>query len=433
MVEDIEERSYWQATAHFPTIDPSRGFPDRVDVAIVGGGYTGLNAALTLAKRGARVAVFEEHSFGWGASSRNGGQVLTGTKLSAGALVKRYGVDVARRMWRASMDAIDHIEALVHDEGIDCGFARSGHIELAAKPAHADGFAADAALLRDTFAHPVDVLTRAQLVDEIGSERYFGGLRDAASAGLHPGRYAAGLASAAQRAGALLFERTRVTAVTPRKAAQVARVETTRGVVKTDHVFIATNGYTGPLVPTLYRRVIPIGSYIVATERLPDALAREISPRGRMFYDTKNFLYYWRLSDDNRLIFGGRAEFVPPSAGSTRRSALALRNGILEVYPQLKDTAIDYAWGGTLAFTFDLLPHAGTTDDGTHYALGCGGHGVALLSHLGHCCARRMLGDPVDNPAFDLPLPGAPLGLYNGTPWFLPFAGAYYKLKDALQ
>jgi glycine/D-amino acid oxidase-like deaminating enzyme len=432
MVEHVEERSYWSASAQIPSIDPSRGMPDRVDVAIVGGGYTGLNAALTLAKRGARVAVFEQHGFGWGASSRNGGQVLTGTKLGAGALVKRYGLDMARRMWRASMDAIDYIEALVDQQQIACNFARTGHVELAAKPSHAAGFEEDAALLRDTFAHPVDVLSRDQLADELGSTRYFGGLRDAASAGLHPGRYVAGLVGAAQRAGAQLFERTQVTAITPRKAAQAARVETTRGMVKADQIFIATNGYTGPLIRALQRRVIPIGSYIVATERLPDALAHQISPRGRMFYDTKNFLYYWRLSDDQRLIFGGRAEFVPPSPSSTRRSAIALRDGMLEVYPQLKDVAIDYAWGGTLAFTFDMLPHAGTTSDGIHYALGCGGHGVALLSHLGHSCALRMLGDTVDNPSFDLPLPGAPLGLYDGRPWFLPFAGAFYRIKDLL-
>jgi glycine/D-amino acid oxidase-like deaminating enzyme len=197
-------------------------------------------------------------------------------------------------------------------------------------------------------------------------------------------------------------------------------------------VLIATNGYTDRLVPWLQRRVIPIGSYIIATEPLPAELAARLSPKQRMMFDTKHFLYYFRLSADNRLIFGGRASFTPDTPYTVRESAAILRRGMLKVYPQLGGVRITHAWGGTLGFTFDLLPHAGQTPEGLHYALGCGGHGVAMLSYLGACVARQMSGEVVDNPLFKLPFPTAPAGLYRGKPWFLPLAGLYYRVLDLI-
>ena len=433
MSDVVKERSYWGDTTDFPKIATPDRLPDRVDVAIVGGGYTGLSAARELALRGARVAVFEAHGFGWGASSRNGGQVLTGAKLGASALLKRFGRERARAFFASSLEAIDYVEALIRAENIACDFARSGHVELAFKPAHFAHYAHEAEVLSRDFAHPVSLLDKHALPAEIGSQSYFGGLRDNASAGLHPGRFVAGLTVAAQRAGAQLFERTPVSEITPQHSALPARIATARGVVLADQVLIATNGYTGALAPWLQRRIVPVGSYVIATEPLSDSLAVEISPRNRMFFDSKNYLYYWRTSADKRLIFGGRAEFVAPTATSTRRSLDDLRAGMLYVYPQLKDTRIEYVWGGALGFSFDLLPHAGVTTDGLHYALGCGGHGVALLTHLGACCAHRMLGLGSNNPTFDLTFPTAPLGLYFGNPWFMPLVGAYYKLLDAFQ
>ncbi len=433
MSDVVKETSYWADTTSFPILAAPDRLPEQIDVAIVGGGYTGLAAARELALSGARVAVFEAHGFGWGASSRNGGQVLTGAKLGASALLKRFGRERARALFASSLEAIDYVEALIRTENIACDFARSGHVELAYKPAHFAHYAHEAEVLLRDFAHPVSLLDSHALPAEIGSTSYFGGLRDDASAGLHPGRFVAGLTSAAQRAGALLFERTPVGEITPRRGAQPARIATARGAVHADQVLLATNGYTGALSPWLQRRIVPVGSYVIATVPLSDSLVAEISPRSRMFFDSKNYLYYWRTTADKRLIFGGRAEFVAPTAASTRRSLDDLRAGMHYVYQQLKDTRIEYVWGGTLGFSFDLLPHAGVTANGLHYAMGCGGHGVALLTHLGACCAHRMLGLGSNNPTFDLAFPSAPLGLYSGNPWFMPLVGAYYKLLDAIQ
>lgn len=425
----MQEKSYWQSTVEFPKLDVARGLPEQVDVAIVGGGYTGLAAARELAMQGTRVAVFEARTIGWGASSRNGGQVLTGTKLAAGALLKRFGKEMAQRLWRNSLDCIDYIEQLVRSENIACDFGRVGHLELAWKPSHFQAYRHDAALLSREFGHPVSVIEPKDLSSEVGTTRYHGALLDEASAGLNPARYVVGLANAAMRAGAQLYENVPVRQIAIGKGGGYV-LAFTKGRVRCKELMIATNGYTGPATPDFQRKIVPIGSYMIATEPLPTDVAKSLIPKRRMIFDSKNFLYYWRLSADNRMVFGGRASFVPETPNTIRESAEILHRSMIEVHPQLREAKVDYAWGGSLGFTFDLLPHAGQNGQGIYYALGCGGHGVAMLSHLGASVARRILGDVDDNPIFSLPMPSAPMNLYNGNPWFLPLVGLYYRAKD---
>lgn len=424
----FQEKPLWWDTVEFPATDSARPLPERVDVAVIGGGYTGLAAARALARHGAKVAVLEAQTIGWGASSRNGGMVLTGLKLGPGRLIAKYGRETARELYAASLASIDCVEQIVADEGIQCDFARCGHLELAYKPAHFRGIVDDAELLSREFNHPVRVVPKGDLDSEIGSGAYHGGLVDETSAGLNPARYVAGLARAAERAGAELFERAPVERVG--REPKGFRVSTPRGAIVAREVFVATNGYTGPATPSLRRRIVPIGSYIIATEPLPDALARELSPRGRMMFDTKNFLYYFRLTPDRRMLFGGRAGFFPETPATVRESAEILRRGMLSVYPQLRDVSTAYAWGGTLGFTFDLFPHAGRLD-GLYFAMGYAGHGVALATYLGTAMAEVILGVPLASlPLARLPFPGAPLGLYDGRPWFLPLAALWYRFLD---
>jgi glycine/D-amino acid oxidase-like deaminating enzyme len=426
----MKESAFWLET--IPDWHPSpQTLPARVDVAIVGGGYTGLSAARELARRGAHVAVCEARTIGWGASSRNGGMVLTGLKSSAGKLVKQLGLETTRDLFCLSLDAINYVEQAIRSEGIACDFRRCGHIELAYKPSHVAGLEKEAELLQTQFRHPVRLVDKAGLSEEIGSPLYHGGLVDETSAGVNPAQYVIGLAQAAERAGAGLFERVRVTEIAKSTDGHFT-LATSQGTLRADHVLIATNGYTDRLTAWLQRRIIPIGSYIIATEPLPAEVAARLSPKRRMMFDTKHFLYYFRLSADNRLIFGGRAGFMPETPNTVRESAAILRRGMLEVYPELGEVGIAYAWGGTLGFTFDLLPHAGQTPEGLHYALGCGGHGVAMLSYLGACVARQISGEKIDNPLFRLPFPAAPAGLYHGKPWFLPLAGLYYRVLDLI-
>jgi glycine/D-amino acid oxidase-like deaminating enzyme len=243
---------------------------------------------------------------------------------------------------------------------------------------------------------------------------------------LHPGKYFAGLAAAADRAGADLREGVRARTIR-RQADGRLVVETDRGAILTREVVVGTNGYTDGVMPSLRRRMIPIGSYIIATEPLPEELARDLSPKGRAFFDTKNFLYYWHVSEDRRMIFGGRTSFLPTSVD---RSARILHKGLLEVHPQLAGYRIDYAWGGNVGFTFDRMPHVGRTKDGVTYAMGCCGTGVALMTNLGTKVGAWLAGG--EAPALTrlgFPLVPAP---YEGRPWFMPFAGEWFRLQDRL-
>jgi len=429
----IKERNYWLDTVAEPATGATGALPVKVDVVVVGGGLCGLSAARVLAQRGVRVALFEAESLGWGASSRNGGMVLTGMKLPVPTLIKRYGREAVQRMYAASLESIDLVERIVNEEGIDCDFSRCGHLEVACKQAHFDDYAAAASRIKNEFQHELRIIPKNALQSEIGSPIYFGGMVDESSASVNPARYVNGLAKAAQRHGACLFDHTRVTSVSsqPDGASGSFSVETTRGTLTAEEVFLASGAYTSEATPTLRRKVIPIGSYIIATEVLPEALAAEVSPRNRMIYDSKHFLYYYRLTPDNRMLFGGRAAFFPESESTVRESAELLRQGMIQVYPQLRDTKVDYVWGGTLDFAMDVMPHAGKIE-GMYFAVGFAGHGVAAATWMGAKLAGVICGDPDDNPFSGIPFPAAPFGLRSGNTWALPLAGAYYKVLDWL-
>jgi glycine/D-amino acid oxidase-like deaminating enzyme len=424
------EHNYWLTTTEMSSGSDGE-LPDQVDVVVIGSGFTGLSAARELAKRGANVAVLEAETIGWGASSRNGGMVLTGLKLGVNKLISMYGRERTQRMYAASLASIDCVERIVRKEGIACNFARCGHLEVACKQKHFDDYARQAEVIAREFDHELRVVQKNDLSSEIGSAIYYGGMVDEVSAGCNPARYVAGLARAAMKAGAQVFEYTRVKSIEreARNGNAGWKLSTSRGSMWAHEVFVGTSGYTGHATPELQKKIIPIGSFIITTEVLPEPLARELSPRNRMIYDSKNYLYYYRLTPDRRMLFGGRAAFFPENDQTIRRSAEILRRGMIEVYPQLSDAKVDYVWGGTLDFAFDIMPHAGQLD-GIYYAVGYAGHGVAMATYQGQKMAELMAGEKPENPFGGIPFPGAPLGLYNGRPWFLPLAGMWYKFLD---
>lgn len=424
----MNQLNYWLTTAQLPadtnTITP---FPEKVDVAVIGAGYTGLSAAYTLAKQGVNVAVLEAESIGWGASSRNGGMALTGLKLPMQTVIKRYGRGLAKQLFQCSLDSVSTVEQIVQEENIDCGFARTGHLLAANKPGHYEALQGEVEFMAKEFDHQVRLVPPGRLQDEIGSVMYHGGLVDEISGGLNPAQYVAGLARAAEKAGAGLHARARVNRLERRE--RRFHVQTERGALSAESVLVATAGYTGNVTKKLQRKVIPIGSFIIATERLPERLARELSPKNRMIFDFKHYLNYFRLWE-NRLIFGGRAAFFPETENTIKRSAEILRREMVQVYPQLKGVKVEYAWGGTLDSAFDMMTHIGR-EDGMYYALGYAGHGVAMGTYLGRTVAEAMVKDTIEeHPFAQFKFPGAPLGLYNGFPWFLPFAGAWHKFLD---
>ncbi len=424
----FQQRIFWHDTIDMPSGDPASPLPDRVDVAVVGSGFTGMAAARTLAQRGARVAVLEaEDMLGWGASSRNGGMVLTGLKLPMQTIIQRYGREMAKRLFQCSLDSIDTVEQIVREENIDCGFARTGHLLAANKPKHYEALKGEVEFMAKEFNHKVRLVPPEEMQSEIGSKVYPGALVDEVSAGVNPAQFVAGLVRAAAKAGATLHARARVTRLARRGTRFV--VETSRGTVEAESVFVATAGYTGPATKSLQKKVIPIGSFIIATEKLPEALAHELSPKNRMIFDYKHYLNYFRLWD-GRMIFGGRAAFFPENENTIAQSAEILRREMVTVYPQLRDVRVEYAWGGTLDFAFDMMTHVGE-EAGMFYALGYAGHGVAMGTYLGKTVAEAMLaGNIKEHPFAQFGFPSAPLGLYDGRPWFLPFAGMWHKVLD---
>jgi glycine/D-amino acid oxidase-like deaminating enzyme len=427
----LKDRIYWHDTVEIPSGHEQNPLPEKVDVAVVGSGITGLSAALTLAKRGASVAVLEAESIGWGASSRNGGMVLTGLKIPMQAAIKRYGRDLARRLFQCSLDSIDTVENICKEEKINCGFARTGHLLTANKPKHYDLLAEEVEFMAVEFNHAVRLVPRSEQRTEIGSDLYYGALVDEVSAGLNPAQYVTGLAGAAEKAGATSHARARV--IRLRRAEGHFLIETERGSLTAENVFVATNGYIDSATPKLQRKIMPIGSFIIASGPLSDELAHELNPHNRMIFDFKHFLNYFRLSDDKRMLFGGRAAFFPENEHTVRQSADILRREMVQVYPQLRDAKVEYAWGGTLGFAFDLMTHVGKLD-GMYYALGYAGHGVAMGTYLGKTVAEAMLDGTIqDHPFATFPFPGAPLGLYDGHPWFLPLVGAWHKFLDVIE
>ena len=428
-----QEKNFWLQTVAMPAHGSGEALPETADVAVIGAGFCGLSAARALAKRGVRVVVLEAETFGWGASCRNGGMVLTGMKLPVPTLIGRYGRDAVQRMYAASLESIDLVERIVKEEAIECSFSRCGHLEVACKKAHFDAYAAAAEEIKREFNHEYHIVPKSELCAEIGSDIYYGGMVDETSVSVNPAQYVDGLAAAAHRAGACLYEHARVSSVKQQSSAGNKRfvLETARGTLTAKEVLLATGAYTTGATPALQKKLIPIGSYIIATEKLPAELAQELSPRNRMIYDSKNFLYYYRLTPDNRMLFGGRAAFFPETESTVRESAELLRKGMIKVYPQLTNTKVEFVWGGTLDFAFDVMPHSGKLDD-MHFALGFAGHGVAAATWMGAKLAGVICGDADDNPFSKIPFPAAPIGLRSGNTWALPLAGAYYKIMDWL-
>jgi glycine/D-amino acid oxidase-like deaminating enzyme len=398
--------------------------PSRTDVAIVGGGYTGLAAALALSKRGVDSTVLEQHTIGWGASGRNGGFVLPGYKPEMEELAQRLGPERAGRMFRLSLEAIRTLSDLVSEERISCSFVRCGAITLAAKPGHMRTLEQSQRFMREQLGYETELLSRDELSREIGSIRYFGGLCDPGGCSVQPAQYVRGLAAAAGRSGARLVEGAEVKRIRPIQGG--FELLTNQGAVRAREVLAATNGYTSGAFAALRRRIIPIGSYQIATVPLDQEMTRRLIPRNRVFSDTKNLLYYFRLSPDGRMVFGGRASFTPTG---TRRSAKILAEGMREVFPDLAGVDIEYAWSGKVAYPMDHLPHAGRLG-GIHYSMGYCGHGVALATYLGGRMGEVLSGSG------EIPDLGTSrfraIPFYNGIPWFLPFVGGYYRLRDRL-
>lgn len=408
----------WQDTAD-PPAQTDATLPSTADVVVVGGGYCGLSAAAELARRDRSVAVLDAHDLGWGASSRNGGMVLPELKAGPRTLERRHGA-LGLRLHQFVEDAFDHVEALVTTESIDCAYERFGQLYVS----HTDRSAVHLQTLADeltSVGSAARVVRGDDLRAEIGSELFAAGLVVERSGGLHPARFHAGLVRLAASAGASLHPHTPATSLT--QIGDRWRVATPAGAIDASEVLVATNAYAGSLVPGLARRVLPMGSFIIATEPLGDDLAAAVLPTRRMVFNDRNLLWYWRLDPEGRMVFGGRKRLGSVALDEARDH---LHRSMLEVHPQLADVRVERAWGGDVALTLDRLPHCGRLE-GLWYATGCNGSGVALNTLLGHRMAGAICGAPM--PPF-AELAHRPIPLHALRAAWLPVLSAWFRLQD---
>lgn len=424
--------SYWSATAE--AFSPAEAaLPAKTDVAIIGGGFTGLSAALAFAKRGAKVTVLEAGALASEASGRNGGHVNNGLAVDYALLAERVGTARAGGWYRAYDAAVDTVARIVDEEAIACDFARNGKLKLASRPAHYETLARGLDRLRRDVDADVELIDAAHIRGEVDSDQFCGGLLQKRSAQMHMGRFAAGLGAAAERHGAHIHPHTTATRLERLgQNSHVYRVHTPRGAIEAAQVLVATGatrhgGYRS--YGYWRRRIVPIGSFIVVTEPLGRERALSVLSGRRTYTTTANLHNYFRLTPDDRLVFGGRARFAMSSPQSDRQSGELLRISLGLMFPQLADARIDYCWGGLVDMTRDRLPHAGERD-GLYYSMGYSGHGTQMSVHMGQCMARVMAGEEAANPWRDLRWPAIPG--HFGPPWFLPAIGIYFRLKDKL-
>ena len=405
----------------------SATLPETTDVLIVGSGYTGLNAAIETARGGRETLVVEAGAPGYGCSTRNGGQISTSIKPSYGKLEARHGAERARAIRDEGKAALNWIEERIVAEGIECDFRRAGRFHAAHTPRHYEELAGDIGVLRQEDEIEAFAVPRGDQRGELGTDVYHGGIVFPHHAALDPARYHRGLLDAATGAGARVVGDCEVREIG--RQGNGFCVSTARGVVHARDVVVATNGYTGALTPWMQRRVIPIGSYIIATEPLPEELVETLFPTDRIASDTCKVVYYYRASPDRRrILFGGRvsANETDPGVSGPRLYADMCR-----IFPELRDYRISHSWMGTVAYTFDELAHVGV-HDGVHYAMGYCGSGVSMASYLGMRVGQKVLGQKQGRTAFDdLPFPTRPL--YSGRPWFLPPMVAWYRWRDRMQ
>jgi glycine/D-amino acid oxidase-like deaminating enzyme len=419
---------YWLDTAPGGCLERSRtSVEGGTEVAVIGGGLTGVVAALHLARRGAKVDLFEQNTVGFGASGRNGGMATTGMSIGIRDAVAKMGFDKAASLYRTYGQAVDLIEKLVMEEGIDCDFARPGKLILASKPAHVQGFEKTAELLNSRLGVETHLVPKSELRREIGSDAFHGGMVDSKSTSLHVGKYIRGLGEAAERAGVTIHEDAPVLTLT--KLGSGHELETPRGTIQANQVLLATGAYTRRPFRWHQVRIAPVGSFIIATEPLDASVCDDLLPTRRVASDSKNLLNYFRITPDNRLLFGGRARFAMSNPQSDEKSGKLLRDAMVHIFPQLTGAKVDYCWGGLVDMTLDRMVKAGQ-HDGVYYSMGYAGHGVQMATYMGRQMAEYMSGVPEANIWRDFEfrrIPG-----HFGPPWFLPVAGAYYKFKDRL-
>ena len=406
---------------------PAVDLPAQADVVIVGAGYTGLTAAMSLARAGRDVVVLDSEKVGFGCSSRNGGLIGPSFhKLGLAGLTAAYGSERAREIMQESMDSLDFLKNLIREEQIECDLSISGRFRGAISPEAYETNVRDTEELHKKVGLRYQVVPKSEQHNYIGSDEYHGGIYLPDDGYLQPAKLSLGLAQCAVSAGARIHAPAHVTAIENTGNKKIVKVGPHQ--LKAREVLIATNGYTGPELPWHRRRVIPLRSAIIATEPVENSVMRSMTPQGMGFMDASRLVLYYRPSPDGRrMVFGGRAFNRHDKPENYTRDLYRI---MTRIFPQLKGTEISHAWSGTVAYTFDHAPHVGQYE-GVYYSMGYCGSGVGRACYFGNKVAHKILGSSEGHTSLDeLPFKGRPL--YSGNPWFMPAIIRWNSLMDQL-
>jgi gamma-glutamylputrescine oxidase len=423
----VKPQSWYQASLPATAVQPPLVGTASCDVAVVGGGIAGLSAALHLAARGMRVTLLEAEQVGWGASGRSGAQAIFGVAAGQEKLTALLGTQDARRIWDMSVEALGLMRQLIEQHAIDCDHV-PGQLHVAIKPRQRDELADWHRSLHEDYGyHSVSLLDTAATRRLVASERYIAGLHDTNSGHLHPLKYVRGLAAAARRAGVTLHEGSRV--LNYRRQDGALQLLTAQGVLTCRQVVFAGNAWLGGTVPALARRIMPVGTYIVATEPLGASTAQALLPQDTAVTDINWVLDYFRRSSDHRLLFGGRVSY---SGLDPFNTAEATRRRMVQVFPLLKDVQVEYAWGGYVDITLNRAPDFGRLEPDVYYLQGFSGHGIALTGLAGKLVAEAIAGEAERFDVFTRiphrPFPGGALLRRPA----LVLAMLWYRLRDLL-
>lgn len=421
----VQYSPYWWGDIQSPKL-AGQELPDSVDVLVIGSGYTGLHAALQTSRAGRSTLVIDAKDAGWGCSTRNGGQVSTSVSLDFATLAKRHGEEMAYAIIKEGQSSLRWIKQFIRDESINCQFEVNGHFHAAHNSRAYEKLCRAITQQPAGQEEPAFVVSPDEQSRETGTRAYHGGVVYTDHAALHPGLYHAGLMSRVLASGVDLIPH--CAAIELNKTSAGYRVKTQLGEILARDVVVASNGYSGSLLPWLKRRVIPIGSSIISTEEMPAQLMDKLMPSRRTISDSRKVVYYYRTTADRkRILFGGR---VAAGEISPEKSAYRLKRDLDKLFPELKDTGISHSWSGLVAYSFDTLAHIGC-QEGVFYAASYCGSGVGMSSYLGMRLGQKVLGLPEGKTAFDNVLYQT-RPFYTGKPWFLAPSVAYYRMRDLL-
>ena len=421
--------SYYEHTRNIQTTYEGLAGDISADVVVIGGGLTGCSSALHLAQNGVDVALVESRHIGWGASGRSGGQIINGYACETDVLEKMLGQDLAQELWQHSVQAVEYTRELVDKHSIDCDLTM-GYIHAGVKPRQAKNLEEWAEDLSKNYGYEVmTYLDKHELKAILNSDLYAGGVFDSGSGHLHPLNYCVGLGHAASMAGVKIYERTRVKNVAQKVSSGTNSkvVQCDSGSISCQQVIYACNAYIDGLAPEISSKTMPVGTYIVATEPLKEEVALSLISNRAAIADTNFVLDYFRLSADNRLLFGGRVSY---STLQPRGLTDSLRKRMLRVFPQLQGVKIEFSWGGYVSITQNRAPSVGQMKNGGWYAQGYSGHGMALTGYMGNLLASAILGERDQIEVFEkISHTKFPGGKLLRTPALVAAMG-YYKLKD---